>query len=500
MIHRIVSAVLVVVSMIPLDGCNEVFTGKREARGVWVSRYEYADTDSSKSRARITDIFEKARAAKMNMVFFQIRGNGDAYYKSHYEPWAEGLSGTLGKDPGWDPLAYAVHEAHRLGLELHAWMNTFPVWRGKKLPIETTPRSVYLAHPEWLVCDANGRPMPLGDHYINVSPGIPDARRHVVYVALDIAANYDVDGIHFDYVRYPEDSQKLGYSHDSISVARFRSVEGNPNKLDWENWQRDQVNQYIYSAYNALTDLKPWMKVSASVVGKYSGTGWTAYGSVYQDVRRWMELGKMDFVVPMVYWEMDHATHPFGPLVTEWTSRVAYGRPVIPGILMGLKEKFGWSEIANEVESARERGAVGVVFFSAANLERSWGALGTQEFPYWSNVPAMTWKDSVAPRPPSLSPLKIKGTYAELTWSATQGEDGPEYFDIYRSPLREIDVKDVRNLLCVTARNAATFVDSTAGGNHWYYAVTAFDRAGNESQLSNIVSTESPLAIGTDRQ
>jgi uncharacterized lipoprotein YddW (UPF0748 family) len=494
MSRRTICSVLLVVSLITLSGCKEVFTGKREARGVWFSRFEYAGADSARSKARITEVFEKARTAKMNMVFFQVRGNGDAFYRSHFEPWSELLSGTLGKDPGWDPLEYAVREAHRLGLELHAWLNTFPVWSGKKPPIETIPRSLYLAHPEWLVCDASGKPMALNEHYVNISPGIPEARRFVINVALDIADRYDVDGVQFDYIRYPEDSPKLGYSHDSISVARFKSPEGNPNRLAWGNWQREQVNQFVYSAYNAITELKPWVKVSASVVGKYSGTGWTAYGTVYQDVRRWMELGKMDFVVPMVYWEMDHKTHPFGPLVTEWTSRVAYDRPVVPGILMGLEQKFGWSEIEDEVEAARERGAVGVVFFSAAELEKESFTLGATEFPYWSIVPQMTWKDSIAPRPPILHELKIKGMSAYVTWSRVPADDGKVYFNLYRSSSPIIDAEDVRNLLFVTGRNVEEYLDSTAEGNRWYYAITAVDRAGNESQLSNVVSTDTRLA------
>ena len=466
-----------------------MFSGKREARGVWISRFEYAGTDSSKTKARITELFEKAHAAKLNMVFFQVRGCGDALYRSHFEPWSELLSGTLGKDPGWDPLEYALREAHRLGLELHAWINTFPVWSGKKPPIETTPRSIYLSHPEWLVCDASGKPMPLNDHYVNISPGIPEARQFITNVALDIVEQYDVDGIQFDYVRYPEDAPKLGYSHDAISVARFSGPEGNPNRLDWENWEREQVNLFVYGAYNAVTEMKPWVKVSASVIGKYSGSGWTAYGSVYQEVRRWMELGKMDFVVPMVYWEMDHKTHPFGPLVSEWTSRVAYDRPVFPGILMGLEQKFGWSEIDDEIDAARERGAVGMVFFSAAEMEKQTSDFGSTEFPYWAMVPEMKWKDSVSPAAPVLRSATEGSGGATLTWQPVPGDDEELSFTVYRSATAEIDTGDARSILGMTGRGVSMFRDTTAEGGRWYYGVTAVNRAGNESRLSNILAS-----------
>jgi len=206
-----------------------------------------------------------------------------------------------------------------------------------------------------------------------------------------------------------------------------------------------------------------------------------------------MELGKMDFVVPMVYWEMDHKTHPFGPLVTEWTSRVAYDRPVIPGILMGLEQKFGWSEIEDEIEAARERGAVGVVFFSASGLEKESSVLGANEFPYWSDVPQMIWKDSVAPQPPTQLSLKVKGSNATLTWNPGPGDEGNVYFNVYRSSSPVIDVNDVKELLFVTGRYAGEFLDSTAEEGNWYYAVTAVDRAGNESKLSSVVPSDSPL-------
>ncbi|MGH2566859.1 MAG: glycoside hydrolase family 10 protein, partial [Bacteroidota bacterium] len=249
------SVALACIAISLLAGCGkQVFTGKREARGVWMSRFEYAD-DSSRSnpdraQRRIREVFEQARRAKFNMVFFQVRGNGDAFYRSAYEPWSLMLTGTLGQDPGWDPLQFALDEAHRLGLELHAWLNTFPVWRGKTPPAESTPRSVYLEHPDWLVCDSDGKPMPLNDGYVNVSPGIPAARQHVLDVVMDMVEKYDVDGIHFDYIRYPEESTARGYSHDSISVARFTSTEGNPKRLAWDHWQREQVNEFVIDAYN----------------------------------------------------------------------------------------------------------------------------------------------------------------------------------------------------------------------------------------------------------
>jgi uncharacterized lipoprotein YddW (UPF0748 family) len=484
---------VVFVSSLLWFGCKEVLSGKAEGRGVWVSRYEYADANPAKAKARITEIFEQARRAKLNMVFFQIRGNGDAYYKSKYEPWAEPLTGELGKDPGWDPLEYAVGEAHRLGLELHAWINTFTVLHGTKPLIPTIPPSPYLVHPEWVVCDSHGAPMKPTDGYVFISPGIPAVRQYTINVALDIVNNYDVDGIHFDYIRYPEKSVELGYSHDSISVARFNSTEGNPDKLSWDDWEREQLNEFVCSAYNAITEAKPWVKVSAAVIGKYDGSGWTAYNSVYQDARRWMELGKMDFIVPMVYWDRDNPTHPFGPLISEWADEATYGRYVFPGIDVGLQQKDGWSEIVAEIAESREKKLQGVVFFSSSGLENSWKTLGTNEFSYWADIPKMAWKDSSIPPPPKLISVETTPGGNRVTWDAA-GENGTTYFNVYRSLNTVVSTSDIKNIIAVSPRGASEFIDPVTDGSTWSYCVTAISRVGAESAPSNTVRASRPVA------
>ncbi len=486
-------SIILIWCSVALVGCGrEVFTGKREARGVWMSRFEYAGKDSNAAKAKIQSTFEKARKAKFNMIFFQVRGAGDAFYKSSFEPWSDMLSDSLGKDPGWDPLAFAISQAHRLGLELHCWINTFPLWHGTRPPQESIPRQPYLAHPDWIVCDISGKPMPItpgSGEYIWASPGIPAVQQHIINVALDIAEHYDIDGLHFDYVRYPESSVTKGYSHDSISVARFKSAEANPYKLGWEDWQREQVNRFVFSAYNAITAQKPWIKVSAAVVGKYMGRGWTSYYSVYQDPRSWMELGKIDFIVPMVYWERSNPTHPFVPLITEWHDRVSYNRQIFPGILASTITKSGFDEIAGQIQETRRKGLPGVVFFSASGLDKAWEDLGINEFPYWSLVPRMPWKsDSAPPTPMNLTAARTPEG-VELRWLADSAS-GTLSFIIYRSTDPRINREDAFNIMTITGRGVAHAVDEAAAretGDYLYYAVSSVDRLGNESALSPVI-------------
>ena len=492
---------LCVTAFLLLCGCGrEVFTGKREARGMWMSRFEYATKNADSSKAKITHLFEKARHAKLNMVLLQVRGSGDAYYKSEYEPWSELLTGSLGKDPGWDPLQYAVDEAHRLGLELHVWINTFPIWRGNTLPPETAPRSAMLAHPEWIVCEKDGTPMkydPPNNNYVWISPGNPAARQHVLNVVKDIVGRYDIDGLHFDYIRYPEGSVQKGYSHDAVSVARFKSVEGNPGSLSWEHWQRDQLSQFVFDAYNLITGMKPWVKVSAAVIGKMQGSGWTSYDAVFQDGRRWMEVGKIDFILPMLYRERTHPTHPFIPLMTEWQDRASYDRHVFPGLGARLIQSVGWSEIVAQIKEVRKRGLSGVVFFSATGLEQAWELLGVDEFPYWSLPPRTPWKDSTAPAAPTSVSAEYSSRGVIIQWKVPNAIE-PQSFVVYRSGKPALSKDDAYSIVTVTGRNATEYVDEfplREKMNEAYYAVTALDRLSNESPLSPIVRVVAPSRV-----
>jgi len=471
-----------------------------------MSRFEYAHErilgNPEKSKNEIRSVFQKARSAKLNMVFFQVRGNADAFYDSRYEPWSKMLTDTLGKNPGWDPLEFAVVEAHRQGLELHAWFNTFPMWRGSALPRETIPRQTILAHPEWVVCDSSGKPMtslPSANEYIWASPGNPEARQHILNVADDIVQKYDVDGIHFDYIRYPEGSPARGYSRDSVSIARFNSIEGNPAKLSWDHWQREQVNTFVYDAYNRITARKPWVKMSAAVIGKYMGKGWTSYFAVYQDPRRWMEVGKIDFIVPMVYWEREHPTHPFVPLITEWHDRVAYDRHVVPGLSTSLQNRFGWSELSSEIAEVRSKKLPGVVFFSSGGLAKAWDNLGLTEFPFWAVTPRMAWKDSTIPPPPRVKSIHLDSDGVRIQWEANLTQRPLSYI-IYRSSTPAIRRWEAQSILSVTYRNASEFVDTTNTGSTipFYYSVVAVDRIGNESDPSPIFKIERLTASRLD--
>jgi uncharacterized lipoprotein YddW (UPF0748 family) len=470
----------------------------KEARCVWLHRFEYCQAtstfDQDSIRAYIANVIHQAADANFNILFFQVRGNGDAYYTPGLEPWGNLLTGILGEDPGWDPLEFALELAHERGLELHAWLNTFPIWRGRIPPPSTQPPSPYLAHPEWVVSDSAGIPMPLSDGYVSFSPGVPGAQEHIISVVTDLVRRYDIDGVHFDYIRYPEGAPDSGYSHDAISVERFHSSTGNPFQLDWHDWQREQLTQFISRAYNIIMREKPWLKVSASVIGSYSAGGWNAYHVAYQDPRRWTELGKMDFITPMIYWPRTQTSQPFMVRSREWLDHFTLDRYVFPGIgsyRYNTDEKpYTWAEAEGQVQDLRKYGIRGMAFFNAHSLSTRWQELGATLFSNPANPPPMPWKDDQPPQPPSRLRAAVKDEHLTVSW-VTPDDDDVQHFNIYLSRKLPINTWNSRNLFEVTPGPRLEWtVTPKSAYEGFYIAVSALDRAWNESGLSEPLRIE----------
>ncbi|MFQ6617168.1 MAG: glycoside hydrolase family 10 protein [Fidelibacterota bacterium] len=488
-----------------ISTCEHKFSGKREARGLWVTRWDYTTaldtTDRFRQQGKLREIIKAAGQAGFNFIFFQVRGQADAYYRSKYEPWAAELTGELGKDPGWDPLQYALEYAHALGLELHAWINTFTAWRGVDPPGQSEPIHMYSLHPDWVSADYWGNPMELDTGYVFFSPGIPEVRQHVSSVALDIISNYDVDGIHFDYIRYPERSRIKGYSRDSISLSLFNSEEGNPRQLDWESWQREQITAFLRSFYNEAVSIRPDVKISAAVIGKYKRPGWNGYYEVYQDPIKWLDEGIIDFIVPMIYWRIGEGVSAFNEVAAEWLFLNPGVRPVFPGIAVYKAEgrfKWGWREIWRQVRISRDLDMGGFVFFSSRGLEGNWELIKNKVFPYRSLFPGMPWKDAIPPNPPlNLEASRVSEEAVKLIWEApTRSGDGDSasYYVVYRSENLPLKMDTAEDILTVVYTNKS--IDSLVEGTAtYYYAVSAVDKGGNESEISNIVEVTAPFFV-----
>jgi len=379
--------------LIPVEHSPAPPPGNYEARALWVPRWSYT------TAADVRSIVNNAAGANFNMLLFQVRGQADAYYGSQYEPWADRLTGTLGQDPGWDPLATAVDAAHESGLELHAYVNIYPVWLGSNAPpSNTTPQHMYhrfnsLYGTQWVQWDQTGTPMGLNSSYLTASPGHPAVADHIVAVCRDLLQKYDVDGLHLDYVRYSGPT----YSHDPVSEQHF--AEAQP--VAWADWQRAQITELVGRLYGELGQLRPEAALSVAAWPIYKDEwGWVTYGSVkydgydgyYQDSRGWLREGKADFLAPMLYGtSVQNYLDRYQILVQDFVDE-SYGRHVYAGIHAGYSD---FSEIETRIEIAREAGAQGQAIFAYSLVDGNdyWDEFRNGPYAEPAQVPPMAWKD-----------------------------------------------------------------------------------------------------------
>ncbi len=365
-----------------------------ELRGVWITRFEWPDRNPETCKGKILRLMDKAARSGFNVVFFQVRGQADVLYPSSLEPWSPILGS---RDPGFDPLQFALDAAHARGLEFHAYINAFPVWGGRSEPPHSEPEHLYWTHCQagspdfWLCCGEDGLPMSLSEYYY-LSPGIPAVQDYVRTVVLDVVRRYDVDGIHLDRIRYP--SPKT--SHDPVSLARFNGY-GNPDGLDWADWQRDQVGRMLNNLYGAILELKPQVKLTASVWGIYDRTRIPGYGrfssgfhDYYQDSQRWAEMGVVDGLVPMIYWDMADPKPNYNELLDDFMRHAA-----VRHVYGGYHAKYeNFDEIKNEILYTRQAGGQGTVAFASSYLDRQghWKHFRESVYEATAETPAMAWK------------------------------------------------------------------------------------------------------------
>lgn len=312
-------------------------------RAVWISRFEWAvAADGEVLKATIADAMETVARNGFNMVLFQVRGQADVLYPSAVEPW----SPLIGADPGFDPLAFAVEEAHARGLAIHAYLNLYPAWqaspRAKAPAPDTTPPHLYYTHlgtgpDSWEVVDVRGaNPDPArSDFYRYLSPGNPAVDAHLRAVVREIAEKYAVDGIHLDRARYPSAET----SFDARSVARFKG-DGNPLKLTRDQWQRDQITRTLETIKAEAGAVRPGLPITAAVFAVYDASrlketrGFTsAYHQYSEDSQGWLRAGAVDGVMPKLFFDRVGPAEQrlFTSLAEDYYDNRA-GFRVIPGI------------------------------------------------------------------------------------------------------------------------------------------------------------------------
>ncbi len=391
---------------------------RREFRAVWLVTVNNSDWPSRPGlstwdqQQELLALLNKAVELKLNAVIFHVRTGADAFYDSPYEPWAQFLTGVQGRapEPYWDPLAFAVAEAHKRGLELHAWFNPYKAHYTKDTAAAAR-NQIVRQRPDVVY--------PYG-RFVWMDPGIPEVRRRALRAIMDVVRRYDVDGVHIDdfFYPYPEkDSSGATIEFpDSATYAKYLKSGGNLAKDDW---RRHNIDVFVQQMYEGVKRLKPWVKVGISPFGIWRPgypeqiRGFDAYAQIYADSRKWLEQGWLDYFTPQLYWHIDPLEQSYPVLLDWWLDQNPKHRHVWPGLFTGRVGANGansWpsEEIVRQVELTRERaakGATGNVHFPTRVFVRDPDSLDEKLGRLYAEpalVPASPWLNARVPAMPSI--------------------------------------------------------------------------------------------------
>lgn len=474
---------------------------KREIRAVWLTTLSGLDWPRTKAtdkasmerqKAELCDILDKLKAANINTVLLQTRIRGSVIYPSAIEPWDACLTGTYGRFPGYDPVAFAIEETHRRGMELHAWMVTIPAFK-VEVARRMGKKSLLSVHPELLKRH--------GEQYY-LDPGMPGTADYLSSVLAEFVAKYDVDGIHFDYIRYPE---QAGSFPDAQTYKKYG------NGKSKAEWRRDNITAIVRRLYREVKRRKPWVVMSSSPVGKfndtrrYSSRGWNAYTAVHQDAQGWLREGIQDVLFPMMYFTGDH----FYPFAADWREN-CHGRYVAPGLGIYLlhpgERDWTLDVIMREFHYLRQQGLAGQAMFRSRffteNTKGLYDHLKEYFYAYPALPPRYPWLDSIPPaRPEGFTVRETEDGLALLTWRETEEkkERGGVRYNVYASA--SYPVSTCAENLVATLLPCPEYAFSRIALllNGLRLAVTAIDRFGNESEAAypdvDLLCRKAPVRI-----
>ncbi len=482
---------------------------KREFRAAWIATVLNLDWPSTRGgdpqtqRNQLITILDGLKSAGINAVIFQIRSECDAMYPSNIEPWSYWLTGQQGSAPvvPFDPLQFAIQEAHARGMEIHAWFNPYRAERQVgNYPL--APNHVINTNPGWILTFGSLKML---------NPGMSAVRNYIARVIGDVVRKYpEIDGVHFDDYFYPY-SPKITTEDQATFAAEPRGF------TDINMWRRDNVNIFVKQVYDTILAINPRVKFGISPFGIWkSGTpqgivGLSAYDDIFCDALAWLQQRTIDYLTPQLYWPFGGG-QDYGKLMPWWASVVSSsGRHFYPGHAAYRIIDGNWnaSEVPNQIRMNRNTaGTLGSVFFRARygvtnNPKGFADSLRNDLYKYPALRPIMPWKETTPPNSPSALTITKFSSSAIVSWSAptvaSDGEIASQYV-VYRSSSLPINYNDPR--LIVSIQTTTSYAESTlppTGVTH-YYAVTALDRLQNESQPSNIMGLNASGVVGIEQQ
>lgn len=469
---------------------------KREFRGVWMATVVNLDwpqnaraTAESQKRDMLNQ-FNVHQQTGINAVMFQVRPAADAFYAKSREPWSKYLTGKQGLTPDYDPLEFATAEAHKRGIELHAWFNPYRATFDNKFSTLASDH-ITRTKPGWFFVYE-------GIKLFN--PGLPEVREYIVQVILDVVKNYDVDGIHMDdyFYPYPVRGQVIN------DADTYQQYGGDFDNI--KDWRRSNVDTLIKMLGDSIHKYKPRMKFGISPFGIWANKsqhpdgsetqGGSSYIENFADTRQWMEQGWIDYINPQIYWQIGNRVAAFEKLLAWWSNNTynhhlyigqapyRYYEPRSPA----FKNP---SEIPNQLRLIRANPrAQGSVFFRSlslvGNANHLADSLREDFYQYPALPPQMLWLDSIPPNAPQGFTARAEKKSVLLKWAPplTAKDGEPVYgYVIYRFEVQDkFDLGDPANILNIQYHTEPVYLDTNVeAGKTYFYVVTAIDRLKNES-------------------
>ena len=461
----------------------------REFRGTWVATVSNIDWPGKaglpvpEQQRSLLALLDRAAGLRLNAVILQVRPACDALYASPNEPWSEYLTGQMGKapEPFYDPLTFAVQQAHARGLELHAWFNPFRV-RHSSGKSEAAPNHLSRSQPRLV--------RPYGKQ-LWLDPGERDATEHSLRVILDVLRRYDIDGVHLDDYFYPyKEKDAAGKAMDFPDAPSWSRYLNRGGQLPRDDWRRDNINGFIERLYNSIKAVKPWVKFGLSPFGIWKAgqpeqiKGLEAYDQLYADSRKWLNSGWVDYFSPQLYWAIEPKAQSYPVLLQWWAAQNTHSRHLWPGS-NAARVGTAWTpdEIVNQIRRSRTtEGVTGNVLWSANTLTKNNGKLGDtlaqQVYTQPALVPASPWLGKNPPAKPRLHVGHDAGPKQfELSWEATDTK--PIAWWVLQA---KADGRWATEILPGTQTSRViTRHGSGAGKGPDFLAITAIDRFGNPS-------------------
>ena len=458
---------------------------ERETRAVWIATNFRLDWppqtfDQEKQKQALIEILDNIKSKNLNTIYFQVGSNGTVLFKSSYEPFSPYITGEVDGTASYDPLKFAVEQAHKRGLEIHAWINVVRCFNGTESNILNNPNHISKRKPEWVIEDIRD-----GQKSLWLDPGLPEVREYISEMITEMVEKFDIDGVHLDYIRYPGKNFDDEFSYGVYGTGLSR-----------DEYRRKNITDLVALINKKIKAVKHYIKLGAAPIGIYKNlkgiNGWEGYNEVYQDAREWLKLGIIDYVVPQIYWSFNDNPR-FGAVAKGWAEN-SFGRSVVLGI--GAYKPSVKPDMDQMIQYARSIDADGVSFFRYENIKDQ----DFSSFRYKTYPASMAWLDGIYPEAPTnlnYRQNESKQNYYSLSWNSEKMKsqsDSTGYFALYNLPNSNSELlTDYLFDVIPADRYSVTIAIDKPRRVNYYFTLKSVSKLWNESiESSNVIEIKFP--------